>query len=475
MGSSKLNNSLFLFPMEVQVAKLQEQVKEAWEYAEAIVSTIREPLLVLDKHLRVKTANRSYYRSFQVNKQETVGRLIYEVDNQQWNIPDLRELLEKILPEKSSFKNFEIKHTFESIGERILLLNAREMTREREGEKLILLAMEDITEIRNKTQKLRLREKDLFNKNMKKEKSENRKLEKLVKERTSELANANRKLLLQNDEKEKRASELIVANQELVLQNLEKEKRAAELLAANKELQSIAFLSSHDLQEPLRKIRIFSDRLMEREDDKLSENGKYGLKRMQLSAALIQRLIDDLLSFTRIKTAERVFMVTGLQDIVGEVKSELKDMIALKKATIDTSGLLKGRVIRPQFRQLVHTLLSNSLKFAKSETPPLITFKSRVRKGSELHAENPGLQESGIDFQEKYYHISVKDNGIGFKPQFNEKIFEVFQKLHPKETYSGTGIGLAIAKRIVQNHQGFITANGENGEGALFEIYLPFK
>ena len=284
--------------------------------------------------------------------------------------------------------------------------------------------------------------------------------------RAAELGVANIKLVFENEEKEKRAAELVVANKELAFQNEEKEKRADELSIANKELLAFTYISSHDLQEPLRKIQTFVSIISSKEDKNLTENGKYNFQRIQLAARRMQSLIIDLLAFSRIATTELKFEKTELGIILEEVKAELKDTISEKHATIEVIELCEANIIPFQFRQLLYNLLSNALKFSNPEKQSHIIITSRIEKGSTLDNEklSPG---------KSYCHITIKDNGIGFEPHFSERIFGVFQKLHSKETYAGTGIGLAIVKKIVENHNGIITAISELKKGATFHIYIP--
>jgi light-regulated signal transduction histidine kinase (bacteriophytochrome) len=284
--------------------------------------------------------------------------------------------------------------------------------------------------------------------------------------RAAELIIANKELAFQNEEKEKRAAELIIANKELAFQNEEKEKRAAELSIANKELLAFTYISSHDLQEPLRKIQTFVTIILENEKGNLSENGKYNFERMQLAARRMQQLIDDLLAFSRINTTDHKFEKTELSVIVDEVKNELKDTIEEKHATIEITNLCPANIIAFQFRQLMYNLISNALKFSKPNEPSRIKIDSRIVKGSDLDFGK-------LSPEKNYCHITVKDNGIGFEPHFSERIFEVFQKLHGKDIYGGTGIGLAIVKKIVENHKGFIIATSELNKGAQFDIYIP--
>ncbi|MFT5382746.1 MAG: PAS domain S-box-containing protein [Saprospiraceae bacterium] len=291
--------------------------------------------------------------------------------------------------------------------------------------------------------------------------------------RAAELGIANKELAFQNEEKEKRAAELGIANKELAFQNEEKEKRAAELIIANKELLAFTYISSHDLQEPLRKIQTFVSIILENEFENLSESSKENFQRMQLAAGRMQQLIDDLLSFSRISTTELTLEKTDLSFIVDEVITILRDTIHEKRATIETSELCTANIIVFQFRQLLYNLISNALKFSNPDIPVVIRVKARIVKVNKLNNANLPVDPENISPEKHYCHITIQDNGIGFEPHFSERIFEVFQKLHGKEVYAGTGIGLAIVKKIVENHNGTITATSELNKGAQFDIYIP--
>ena len=284
--------------------------------------------------------------------------------------------------------------------------------------------------------------------------------------RAAELIIANKELAFQNQEKEKRAAELIIANKELAFQNQEKEKRAAELIIANKELLAFTYISSHDLQEPLRKIQTFVTIILENESNNLSEKGKYNFERMQIAASRMQQLIDDLLAFSRINSSDHQFENTELNNILEEVKNELRDTIVEKKAIIEAGLLCSANIIVFQFRQLLYNLISNALKFSHPGIPAHIIISGNIIKGSEI-------KDKDFLAEKMYCHLMIKDNGIGFESHFKERIFEVFQKLHGKEEYAGTGIGLAIVKKIVENHKGFITVTAELNKGARFDIYIP--
>jgi PAS domain S-box-containing protein len=250
--------------------------------------------------------------------------------------------------------------------------------------------------------------------------------------------------------------------------NTEKEieVKNTDLEKMNKELQSFAYISSHDLQEPLRKIQTFATRIIEKEMDNLSENAKDQFQKMQNAANRMQTLIEDLLAYSRTNASERHFEKTDLNQIIEEVKDDLKEELKEKQAIIEVTGLCNADIIPFQFRQMMQNLIGNSLKFSLPEHPPRINIKSRI-------AEGISFNESKLLPDSKYCHICITDNGIGFEPEFKEKIFEVFQRLHGKEQYTGTGIGLAIVKKIVENHKGTITAESELGKGARFDIFIP--
>jgi PAS domain S-box-containing protein len=256
------------------------------------------------------------------------------------------------------------------------------------------------------------------------------------------------------------------ANDRLTQYSLQLEQKNIDLEKMNKELQSFTYISSHDLQEPLRKIQTFSSRILEKEYQLLSDAGKDYFDRMQNAALRMQTLIDDLLAYSRTNTGERKYEPTDLNKIIEEVKSDLQEDLKQKHATIETNGLCKINIIPFQFRQLLHNLFYNSLKFSRPAQPLHIKIESNIAKGATFR--NARLRDDV-----SYCHISFSDNGIGFEQKYGEKIFELFQRLHSKLQYNGTGIGLAIVKRIVENHSGIITATGTLNKGATFDIYLP--
>ncbi|MBC7572141.1 MAG: hypothetical protein H7319_20790 [Spirosoma sp.] len=191
----------------------------------------------------------------------------------------------------------------------------------------------------------------------------------------------------------------------------------------NKELESFAYISSHDLQEPLRKIQIFATRILEKEENNLSDNGKDMFNRVQNSAKRMQTLIQDLLAYSRTSTTERKFETTALDKIIEEVKEDFEEELKGKHATIEANDLCDADIIPFQFRQLMHNLIGNALKFSNPRYTPHIQIKSEIANGITL-------QNQRLSPQNKYCHITVSDNGIGFEQKYSEKIFQVFQRLH---------------------------------------------
>ena len=678
-----------------EMISLNEQVTAARDYSENIIANLRESLLVLDENLRIISANRSFYKTFRVSEEETEGVLIYDLGNKQWNIPVLKTLLEKILPEKSVFNDFEVTHSFAHIGERTMLLNARAIKNEKNQDKLILLSIEDNTErkkaeeVLSKTSEhLQQLVKELpagvyscdaqgrinfYNKAAAKLWGREPEVgkeqwcgswkifkpdgspvrldrcpmaiaikeghaimgEELIIERVdgtrsnvlvypqpefslsgeltgainmvfdiTELATANKRIkeseerfrylveqtlspicifkgedmllevanepvfkiwnvgkdalgkpfleivpemkgqpfmdllldvlrngvthhgaewpayfIRENGQKEDLyfnfvfqpyreqngtiSGVFVFANdvtEEVIAKNKNKEtqelrnkeleekvqqrtaelneanellqQKNTELVKMNKELESFNYISSHDLQEPLRKIQTFANRILGKEHELLSDKGKNDFSRLQEAASRMQSLIEDLLSYSRTNITDRQFENLELNTIVQETKKELALTIEEKKAVIEIRNPQNIYVNPFQFVQLMNNLIGNALKFSKSDVPPHIIIESRIASGSLFQNETPELTGK-LSPQKEYCHISISDNGIGFDSRYKEQIFEVFQRLYGKDEYPGTGIGLAIVKKIVDNHSGIVTATSELGKGATFDIYIP--
>jgi signal transduction histidine kinase len=246
---------------------------------------------------------------------------------------------------------------------------------------------------------------------------------------------------------------------------LELEKNNAALLKMNDNLQTFTYISSHDLQEPLRKIQTFISVISSKEEN-LSEKGRNYFGRIQSAASRMQVLINDLLSYSHTEVDEKKFERLHLQELVDDVKDELREELQQQHATIEVHEMCEAQIISVQFRQLLQNLIANALKFASPDRLPHICIESRIVDATEIPEEHPPASD-------KYCHIRVADNGIGFDQKYEEKIFELFKRLHNDSEYTGTGIGLAIVKKIVENHNGVIRAEGNPGKGAAFDIYIP--
>jgi len=238
-----------------------------------------------------------------------------------------------------------------------------------------------------------------------------------------------------------------------------------DLVNMNIELQSFAYISSHDLQEPLRKIQTFASRLSDLDEQNISANAKTYLARIEFSAKKMQNLIQDLLTYSRANSADRVFTKANIDEIADEVISDFSDRIEEKNAVVEYHDLGEATLIQFQFRQLLHNLVENALKFSRPGVPPKVKITVTKVDGKSI---------PNAEFKDKmYHHLQVSDNGIGFELIYKEKIFEVFQRLNTESEYKGTGIGLAIVKKIVENHKGVITVSSEKGKGSVFNIYIP--
>lgn len=274
--------------------------------------------------------------------------------------------------------------------------------------------------------------------------------------------NANVKL---NTEKNLLYTFLIDITKEMQLKS-EVDLKVKELESKNKELEVFNYISTHDLQEPLRKIQNLISILMNEEKARLSKQGKEYLKAGYETSQRMRNLLNDLLLYSRIKNLSYSFKETDLHSIVKDVLKDFQQVIKKSNATIELVTNCEIKIIPFQFQQVIYNLISNALKFTLPGVPPYITIKCRTVSGR--HVTVPKLQP-----KLKYSHITISDNGIGFDPQYKERIFEVFQRLNTIEKYDGTGIGLAICKKIIENHNGVIVASGKVNQGARFDIYIP--
>ncbi|NUQ63419.1 MAG: PAS domain S-box protein [Pirellulales bacterium] len=245
----------------------------------------------------------------------------------------------------------------------------------------------------------------------------------------------------------------------------EQARYAAELERSNRELEQFAYVASHDLQEPLRKIRTFADRLQTRSQEALDDSSRECLDRIQDAAERMQRLINALLTLSRVTTKGHEFVRVDLAQIAAEVVSDLEVQIEASDALVEIGKLPSIQADPVQMRQLFQNLIGNALKFRRPEEPPVIRVHGRFITPREQRSQGSAADEK--------CRIVVEDNGIGFEDEYAERIFGVFQRLHPRDVYEGTGIGLAICRKIVERHGGTISAQSKPGEGSSFVVVLP--
>ena len=231
---------------------------------------------------------------------------------------------------------------------------------------------------------------------------------------------------------------------------------------SNRELEEFAYVASHDLQEPLRKIEAFGDRLRTRFASQLPDDGQMFIERMQHAAGRMRRLISDLLGYSRVTTKANPFKQVDLNKITADVLGDLQVRIDEQKATINTGPMPTIMADPTQMGQLVQNMLSNALKFVKPGVPPVIELSAAIE--DRVDANGATKRECVI---------RIADNGIGFENKYKEQIFKIFQRLHGRLEYEGTGVGLATCRKIVERHEGFIDCDGRPGEGATFSIHLP--
>jgi PAS domain S-box-containing protein len=362
----------------------QLAVEELQHYAESIVETIRQPLLVLDGELKIILANRYFYSTFEVNPDETLGCFIYDLGNKQWDIPRFRGLLETILPQMTTFDNYEVEHDFATIGRRIMLLNARQIERVLGKERIILLAIEDITE------------------------------RKQVETRLMGVM--------------------------------------ADLERSNKDLEQFAYVASHDLQEPLRMVSSYTQLLAQHYEGRLDEKAKKFMDYAVDGAFRMQRLINDLLTYSRVGTRGKPLETTDTHALLGEAIINLAALIEEKRAIITNDDLPTVLADTSQLMQVFQNLISNAIKFQGENVP-------------HVHVS---VQDKGREWV-----FSIRDNGIGIERRYADRVFVIFQRLHTRQEYPGTGIGLALCKRIVERHGGRIWFESEPGNGSTFFFTMP--
>ncbi len=278
-----------------------------------------------------------------------------------------------------------------------------------------------------------------------------------------------KKLRIANKRLEREVEERKISEQKINVLNRQLTEKILQLKTTNGELERYAFIASHDLQEPLRKIIMFGNRLKDKYSSRLDADAIDHLERMVRASGRMQALIKNLLDFSRTTMEQEGYVETDLNEIVASVLSDLEMFIQQKNATINYNKLPKLKVIPVQFQQLFQNLLGNALKFSRPGVNPVISIEAEQLKG--MYIDGMSYDQ----YEEDFYKIAVKDNGIGFEEKYASQIFSVFKRLHTFEQFEGTGIGLSICKKIVEKHQGYIYASSIPNEGATFTIILPLN
>ena len=247
----------------------------------------------------------------------------------------------------------------------------------------------------------------------------------------------------------------------------ELEKKNIELAQNNSELSSFTYIASHDLQEPLRKIQTFCNLINSGSNEELTGATRDYFQRIFKASTRMQNLISSLLNYSRMNSRGMDFEMTDLNSLLEDASNNIRELLDESHAVIEHEPLPAISCVPMQISQLFTNLIINSIKYKTADTAPLIRISARQAQKGEINSTDTAIDET------KYWKIIFSDNGIGFEQQYADKIFELFQRLHSRFEYEGTGIGLAICKKIVQNHKGFIYAEGKPGLGASFVIYLP--
>jgi len=509
---------------ELEVTKISEV--EAREYAESVINTVREPLIALDQDLRVVNASRSFYEVFKVKPEETVGQLIYDLGNKQWDIPKLRELLETILPQKTTFDNYEVEHVFSTIGRRIMLLNARQIQRKLGKERIILLAIEDITarkEIEAGLEKTR------------KELEVIKKLADEASEFAQSVINTVREPMLSLDQD---LRVITVSRSFYEFFQVKPEETVGQLIydLGNKQwdipklrelLETILpqkttfdnYEVEHEFATIGRRIMLLNARQIQR------KLGKERIILLAIEDITARKLAEDLLQKAHNELAEAnkeleafsfsvshdlrapLRSVSGFSKIVYEDYADKLDtqgkdyLVRIKNGSDRMSQLIEdllrlSHISRQKIERMDYDLSSlasaviNNLREADPARKVEVVIAERLRAVVDPNLmkialtnlfnnawkftsknENARIEFGAAEKDAKTLYF-VKDNGAGFDPAFAEKMFKPFQRLHTEKEFEGTGIGLSIVERIIRRHEGRVWAEGEVGKGVTIYFTL---
>jgi signal transduction histidine kinase len=272
-----------------------------------------------------------------------------------------------------------------------------------------------------------------------------------------QLLTANKNLELEVKERTASEEKVLELNRQLI-------EHINRLESINKELDTFAYMASHDLQEPLRKIRIFSERVMAKYGKELDGESKVYIEKIQASSQRMQNLINDIFALSKVSSAKEERRLLDMNAIIDEVIGEMDMMIQDRNAKVIVDKLPKLFVHKSLIKRLFNNLINNSIKYAQKDQDPVIRISARIEASDELSSKSQ---------VQRYCRLYVQDNGVGFEQQYAEQVFTMFKRLHINPEYEGTGIGLAICKKIVEEHQGFISAKSEVNGGTLFTISLP--
>ena len=380
---NRIDGAVVTFSDVSRLKETEGKLQYEKTYAQNIVETVHNPLIVLDDQLRVLSANPAFYRIFRVQASDSMGQKLYDLGDRQWNVPRLSDALHEVAEHGRKLEDFEVQHEFRNIGRRTMLLNARRIENDN-GPHRILLAIEDITD-RKKTE-------------------------------------------------------------------AELRKLTDQLVRSNTDLEQFANVISHDLQEPLREIVGFLDLLPQQLGQDLNEKSQQYIFFVMEGAQRMQAMIKDLLDLGRLGREEAKRTTLDLVEPLNRTLRTMRVGIEQSGARVTHDPLPTVLGNSSQLARLFQNLIGNAIKFRREEPPKIHIRASQCEEG---------------------WLISVRDNGIGIDMQFADRVFEVFQRLHTRQQYEGTGIGLAVCRRIVEQHGGRIWLESEVGKGTTFFFTLP--